>query len=91
MEQVRKFMRSKWPENTPFDTIIVPVTDEPKSTHADSVGRTQIVELSVEKTFDVQNQTCSFMICATRCGASQPEEDSEKLRKIRWRVAHEGL
>src|ERR1700722_3607709 len=63
LEQVRKFMRPKWPENTPFDTIIIPVPDEPRSSHADSVGKTQIVELSAEHTFSDQSDTLFHELC----------------------------
>jgi hypothetical protein len=63
LEQVRKFMRSKWPENTPFDTIIIPVPDEPSSSHADSVGKTQIVELTAEDTFADQSDTLFHELC----------------------------
>ncbi len=46
LEQVRKFYNSNWPSNTPFDVILVPLPKENQSSsHGESIGKTQIVEL----------------------------------------------
>ncbi len=88
LEQVRKFMRSKWPENTPFDTIIIPVPDEPRSSHADSVGKTQIVELIAEHSFADQSDTLFHELCHSLWGRANQKKIQKDFEKFDGAIAY---
>ncbi len=88
LEQVRRFMGSKWPENTPFNTIIVPLPDEPRSSHADSVGKTQIVELIAEHTFDDQSDTLFHELCHSLWGRANQKKIQKDFEKFDGAIAY---
>ena len=88
LEQVRKFLRSKWPENTPFDTIIIPLPDEPRSSHADSVGRTEIVELTAEHTFADQSDTLFHELCHSLWGRANQKKIQKDFEKFDGAIAY---
>lgn len=77
LEQVRKFMSAPWPANMPFRTVIIPLPDELKSSHADSIGMTQIVEVPAEQSFDDQSDILFHELCHSLWG----KVDQKKVRK----------
>jgi hypothetical protein len=88
LEQVRRFMRSNWPDNTPFDTIIIPVPDEPKSSHADSVGKTEIVELTAGHTFAEQSDTLFHELCHSLWGRANQKKIQKDFEKFDGAIAY---
>jgi hypothetical protein len=91
LEQVRKFMRSKWPDSTPFDTIIIPVPDEPRSSHADSVGKTQIVELTAEDTFADKSDVLFHELCHSLWDKANQKKIQKDFEKFDGAVAFREL
>jgi hypothetical protein len=88
LEQVRKFMKSKWPENTPFDAIIIPVPDEPRSSHADSVGKTQIVELTAEHSFADHADTLFHELCHGLWGRANQKKIQRDFERFDGAIAY---
>jgi hypothetical protein len=88
LEQVRKFMGAKWPEDTPFDIIIIPVRDEAMSSHADSVGKTEIVELVAEHTFDEQSDTLFHELCHSLWGRANQKKIQKDFDKFGGAIAY---
>lgn len=64
LEQVRRFFKSDWPERTAFDVALIPLPDEKQtSSHGESIGKTQIVELLTTADFTDQGETVFHELC----------------------------
>jgi len=61
--EVQVFMKTKWPAKIPLDIILTPLPAKLNSSHGDSIGKTQIVELIVEHTFADQAETVFHELC----------------------------
>jgi hypothetical protein len=88
LEQVRKFMKSNWPEARPFDTIIIPVPDEPRSSHADSVGQTEIIELCAADSFEERSDTLFHEICHSLWGRANRKKIRKDFEKFDGAIAY---
>ena len=49
LDQVKRFMKAPWVENLPFTIVLVPLVYNGPSTHGESLGALQIVELRPEE------------------------------------------
>lgn len=64
LEQVAKLFNARWPAKTSFDVALIPLPDvKQTSSHGESIGKTQIVELLNTSDFTDQGETVFHELC----------------------------